>query len=205
MYPRSTKESLREGIDYQFRIGIADAGDTGSDFIYTSPCDARVLSSSMKQMVPPTLKESDETSITLKWDPVKGAEGYRIRYRTIMSLWTEIGSIIRTAVVKKKNLYMLQYCFAVKPVFADSSLSSQYEYSCSSAPMMPSMGALANDRESYQKLYQKACDVFTGQSKKQFDEQQRLGQSDWTANKRILASCGTDTGYVTSQPEPVTI
>jgi nucleoredoxin len=147
------KKNLVANKEYQFRVRYRPKDSTLDSWSeFSSAFSAWVLDSSVKQIAAPREKNKDCSSITIAWDEVPGAEGYRMRYRSDSSTsWTTVDSMIAGTVARKKGLETgVSYFFAIRPVFPStiasspdgeiqstdlSSENSEYAFSPSSAPL----------------------------------------------------------------------
>jgi len=82
------------------------------------------------RMAPPVLVSKDPTSLSLNWQKVPDAPGYRVRYRKADDPeWQPISqttSVLQTETVKKKNLETGKgYVFSIKPELDEWAWSPQ--------------------------------------------------------------------------------
>lgn len=125
------KKNLENGVGYQFRLRALNAAGEWSDFspasdaFYTLPIDFLALA-------PPRFTEHDGASITVTWDEVEGAEGYRLRWRKDEDVaWTTVESVIKNHKAKKNGLGPGSYYFSVLPLTGDERC---WGYSASGGP-----------------------------------------------------------------------
>jgi thiol-disulfide isomerase/thioredoxin len=138
------KKNLSSDIEYFFRVRCR-APNTESWGDFSAEYTACVLSRNVSLMAAPIGTAKSGSSLTLKWEDVHGAEGYRLRYRTDNGDWETVESVIRGTIAKKKSLSpWTNYYFSVRPVFvsseaeAESSVISEtveYAYSPSSVAL----------------------------------------------------------------------
>lgn len=123
------KRNLDPSSRYAFRVR-AGRGSEWSDWSSASE-QFSPLAEHVKQMRPPVMLSANGDSISIKWDPVPGATGYRLRFRSTADVsWTEIGATITNTTAKKKNLARgTGYVFAVIPVGVEEE---EYEFSLGS-------------------------------------------------------------------------
>ncbi len=126
------KKNLAQGKEYKFRIRSISSSDEG----------VWVVSSKFKLktcMNAPIMKDRDSESLTLQWDVVEHAIGYRIRYRESGNTdWVEVGKVLTETSVRKKNLiFSKSYEFAVKPEFSADTSTHYDEFSHASSLMSP--------------------------------------------------------------------
>ena len=90
-----------------------------SDVFQPLPPSTKIMSE------PPVLKTRDSSSVTLEWQVVEGASGYKVRYREESSTsWVDISTLITANVMRKKGLTAgIKYYFSVKPVMNNTSSS----------------------------------------------------------------------------------
>lgn len=116
-------------------------GNSARQLVRTNLC----LQIMAQKMSPPTLVSKDPTSLSIKWDRVDGAEGYRVRVRGESDPeWAPISSttpLIKGEAVKKKNLESGRgYFFSVIPTFGGDGDSGDWGWSPSSEKMVPGIG-----------------------------------------------------------------
>ena len=87
------------------------------------------------QMTPPTLRLKDSASLTIEWQEVQEAEGYRLRFRADDEGWQNIDSLIKGTSVRKKGLRPAKrYYFSVLPEIS-TTVTKRYISSLGSLPL----------------------------------------------------------------------
>lgn len=109
------KNNCLPSIPYTFKVR-AQALD-GNWTSYSDEWQELVLDPELElQMTAPTLRLKDSMSVTIEWQEVQGAEGYRLRFRADDEDWQNIDSIIKGTSVRKKGLSSdKRYYFSVIP------------------------------------------------------------------------------------------
>lgn len=136
------KKNLKCEESYQFRVRYSNQSNGESWSEYSHISDAySPLKPSVNQPAAPSLISADSSSITISWEPISLATGYKLQYRSIHDAnnrsntsieWNEIGSVLTNTNAKKKNLVPnVSYHFRVCPVF-DSNSNAEYAFSKSS-------------------------------------------------------------------------
>jgi len=126
------KKNLKSKYSYIFRIRYSINNDNDNWSEYSEISDAySPLIPLIKQPNAPILVTSDSNSITISWEPVPNAIGYKLQYRSINILknspieWNEIGSVLTNTNAKKKNLLPdVDYHFRICPIFDSNSNSN---------------------------------------------------------------------------------
>lgn len=176
------KKNLSSDIEYSFRVRCkAPSAESWGDF--SEEYTACVLARNVFQMAAPIGTAKNGTSVTVKWEDVHGAEGYRLRYRTDNGDWETVDSVIRGIIAKKNGLSpRTKYYFSVRPVFASSDADAdavteaevavvsptvEYAYSPSSAALQVAVLSSNIARFLPEQLLSrtekvKTCDVLAG-------------------------------------------
>jgi chitodextrinase len=74
------KKNLAFDIDYFFRIRYTGDSETWGNFSDASNA-FRVVPEACQMMNPPVVAQKDGVSVSLTWDEVQEAEGYKLRFR----------------------------------------------------------------------------------------------------------------------------
>ena len=127
------KKNLVAGCTYTFRVRAKGPGDDAWSPYSAASVPLTVVPATTKQVaVPPRLSGRDSVSVSMAWEPVTGATGYRVRYRREDEpTWEFVATTVVNAAVKKKNLLPgVRYIFSVQPVVEGGE---EWEYSTGSA------------------------------------------------------------------------
>jgi thiol-disulfide isomerase/thioredoxin len=110
------KKNLQHGCGYRFRVRFEDKEGNWSAFSQPSE-PFYTLEESFRLMKAPTLLSAESSAITVEWQEVPEATGYRIRFRKDDELtWHVVDAEIKGNKAKKKSLSPGNYYFAVHPV-----------------------------------------------------------------------------------------
>ena len=113
------KKNLIAGQKYLFRVRAKKGPSEPWSAYSAESVPLTVLPVATKQAAaPPRLSARDSVSVSMQWDPVPGATGYRVRFRRDdQPTWDYITATVTNAAVKKKNLLPgTKYIFSVAPV-----------------------------------------------------------------------------------------
>jgi thiol-disulfide isomerase/thioredoxin len=130
------KKNLDSKTPYRFRIRFEDKDGNWSPF--SAPSDSFYpLSPDFQFAQPPTLLSAEANALTVQWNEITGAEGYRLRYRKDTDIsWSMIDSEIKSNRAKKKGLQTgAAYYFSVLPVGEAESVAN-YTFSLSGGPFL---------------------------------------------------------------------
>jgi thiol-disulfide isomerase/thioredoxin len=125
------KKNLHHGVGYIFRLRYLDANGEWSE--YSSISDVFfVLPPEFEMMKPPIFASHDGLSITITWDEVENASGYRLRWRTEGDVeWHTVEGVLESTSARKSNLGNGNYYFAVLPITTDDK---NWGFSASGGP-----------------------------------------------------------------------
>ncbi len=145
------KKNLEAAADAQYKFRVRHKVMHGSiinqsDFTQASDV-MTTLDASINTMTSPTLNKCDGESVSLSWDSVAGASGYKLRFRHESEpMWTEVadGKVLSRTEVRKKGLQSgKRYFFAVLPVLPDpqqegeGTIQRGYEWGAQGGPFVP--------------------------------------------------------------------
>lgn len=128
------KKNLDPLKQYRFRVRFEDKNGNWSPFSHPSEA-MHPVKREVKLMASPTLLSAESSALTVQWEDVPAASGYRLRFRKDDDLaWHEIETDIKGNKAKKKGLTHGNYYFAVIPLGLQETLEESWTFSLSGGP-----------------------------------------------------------------------
>lgn len=180
-------KGAKSGTKYWFTVRcVSSDGKTHTSGFNTSGL-------SLTYIAPPKLSSVyvDNSGTVIKWEKVKGAENYRVYYKTSSENWTKIADTAGTSYTWTKPEYDKEYTFTVRCVSKDGKTHvSRYDTKGKSIKIVstPQLSSVTNSATGVKISWEKASGA------KKYRVYYRTGSGSWTKINDTDATSYTWTG-----------